>query len=153
MVPFYPSILWHSFAFNTSLKSWYGQCSYRAYLHQWWLSHSLLVVGWLGILMQLLVMGWSVILTQLLVVGWLGILTHLIVVSWLVILTQSLLAVGWSVILMCSTIYMGWSMTLRTLLLSQDSSRLLKLICLFLFVLLFPTLWWATQGVVLVEHH
>jgi hypothetical protein len=46
---------------------------------------------------------------------------------------------------------MGWSMTLKTLLLSQDSSRLHKLICLFLFALLFPTFWWSTQGMVLVD--
>jgi hypothetical protein len=44
-------------------------------------------------------------------------------------------------------------MTLKTLLLSQDSSRLLKLICLFLFALLFPTFWCTGQGAVLVEHH
>ncbi len=142
MMPFYPSILWPSFAFNTSPKLWHGQCFSCAYLCQWWLSHSLIVVGW-----------WGVILTQLLVVGWLVILTQLLVVGWLVILTQSCLAVGWLVIHRCSTIYMGWSMTLKTLLLSQDSLRLLRLICLFLFALLFPTFWWATQGAVLVKHH
>jgi hypothetical protein len=110
-------------------------------------------MGWLVILMQLVVMGWLGILTQLLIVGWLVILTHLIPVGWLVILKQSLLAMGWLVILIFSTIYMGWPMTLKILLLSQDSSRLLKLICLFLFALLFPTFWWATQGTVSVEHH
>jgi hypothetical protein len=71
--------------------------------------------------------------------GWSVILTHLIVVGWPVILTRSLLAVGWSVILTCSKLYMGWLMTLKTLLLSQGPSRLLKLICLFLFALLFHT--------------
>jgi len=110
-------------------------------------------VGWSVILTQLLVVGWLVILTQLLFMGWLVILTHLIIVGWLVILMQSLLAVGWLVILACLTIYMGWLMTLKTLLLSQDSSRLFKLICLFLFASLFPTFWWASQGAVLVEHH
>jgi hypothetical protein len=85
--------------------------------------------------------------------GWLVILMHLIVVGWLVILTQYLLAMGWLVILMCSTLYMGWSMTLKSLLLSQGHSKRLKLICLFLFALLFPTFWWASQGLVLVEHY
>ncbi len=152
-MPFYPSILWHSFAFNTSPKSWHGQCSSRVYLCCWWLSHSLIVVDWPVILTQLLVVGWLVILMQLLLVGWLVILTYLIVLGWPVILMQSLLVVGWSMILTCSTLYKGWSMTLKTLFLSQGPSRLLKLICLFLFDLLFPNFWWASQGTVLVEHH